>query len=63
MPDDTQKISSKFEIEGQLITDNRTIAENFNKCFIGTVDRLVKSLTENTMSLVSLARVNREVQI
>ena len=42
MPGETKTVSSNFKLAGRTITDNKTIAESFNKFFLGTVGTLVK---------------------
>ena len=44
MPSESRTVSPNFPIEGNMITDNKTVAESFSKLFLGTVGRLLDTI-------------------
>ena len=46
MPGESKTVSSNFTIEGNMITDNKTVTESFSKFFLGTVGRLVDTMNK-----------------
>ena len=41
LPGEKKSVASSIKVNGKIITENKTIAENFNDYFVGTVKRLV----------------------
>ena len=63
MPGESKNVSSNFTIEGNVITDNKTVAENFSKFFLGTVGRLVDTMNEAAEFFSGQTRVTSAVGI
>ena len=63
MPGESKTVSSNFTIEGNMITDNKTVAESFSKFFLGTVGRLVDTMNKAAEFFSGQTRVTSAVGI
>ena len=50
LPGEKKSVASSIKVNGKIITENKTIAENFNDYFVGTVKRLVSLMGCSALS-------------
>ena len=50
LPGEKKSVASSIKVNGKIITENKTIVENFNDYFVGTVKRLVSLMGCSALS-------------
>ncbi len=58
LPGETKTVSTNFNIDGEVVTDYKSIAESFKNFFLGTVGRLVKIMNDSVMSFTDCTAYN-----